>query len=65
MAKPKVDQNACIACGNCAGVCPEVFDMSGDGGKSQVREMSDYSAHKAKIDQAISECPVKAISWED
>lgn len=62
MKKPKVDQNLCIACGNCAAIDPEVFEMTGAEGKSQVKELEDYSNHEKKINQAVEECPVRAIS---
>ena len=51
----KVDQATCIGCGACASICPEGFEMKG--GKAKVKNP------KAKcIDEAISNCPVEAIS---
>ena len=61
MAKPKVDQDLCIACGICSQVCPEVFDVGPDG-KSVVKADADLNA--ACIQDAIDQCPVGAISLE-
>ncbi len=61
MAKPKVDQDLCIACGICSQVCPEVFDVGPDG-KSVVKTDADLNA--ACIQDAIDQCPVGAISLE-
>ena len=54
----KVDEVTCIGCGLCETICPEVFVMNNDSGKSEVRnhKMSD------KVKEAIKECPVDAIS---
>jgi ferredoxin len=52
----KVDQKKCIGCGACASVCPEGFEM-GDDGKSHAKNQN-----AGCIDEAISSCPVEAIS---
>lgn len=52
----KVDREKCIGCGTCAAICPEGFELD-DEGKAKVKNS------KAKcIDEAISSCPVEAIS---
>jgi len=53
MAKriPVIDTEACIACGNCEAVCPEVFRLNEDLGHSEV----------INPDQ----CPAECISWEE
>jgi len=61
--KPIVNQELCIGCGTCEGICPEVFHLID--GKSQVKEMSDYTPFKDKIEQAVDACPVQAISIEE
>ncbi|HLD28208.1 MAG TPA: ferredoxin [Patescibacteria group bacterium] len=58
--RPKVS-DVCIACGTCTAIAPEVFKL-GDI-KAEVME-ADYEANKDKIDDAIAQCPVQAISWE-
>lgn len=56
----KVNKSKCIACGNCSSVCPEVFEMSGDG-KAQVKK-GQTSSKTPCVDKAIAECPANAIS---
>ncbi len=53
----KVDKEKCIGCGACAGVCPEGFEMKD--GKSQVKDENADC-----IEEAISSCPVNAITKE-
>jgi ferredoxin len=52
----KVDPDKCIGCGACASICPEGFELKGDG-KAHVKD-----AKAGCIDDAISSCPVDAIS---
>ena len=58
---PKIDQETCIGCGTCPGICPEVFEMAEDG-KAVVKTDADFEANKEKIAEAISSCPVQAIT---
>ena len=51
--KIKVDQNLCIGCGLCCGICDEVF------------RMNEYEKAEAYQPDAIDSCPVSAIAWED
>jgi ferredoxin len=55
----KVDQNTCIGCGLCAGMCPDVFALNLDG-KSEVIAQTNETCAK----QAAEACPVGAISVE-
>ena len=62
MSKPIVS-DACIACGTCEAICPEVFKVEDKDGKMiSVVQETDYEANREKIDEAISACPVQAIS---
>ncbi|MFA6995168.1 MAG: ferredoxin [Patescibacteria group bacterium] len=53
----KVDQNKCIGCGLCAGLCPETFSMNLDG-KAEVIKTQETPGAK----DAAASCPVEAIS---
>ena len=53
----KVDQNKCVGCGLCVGMCPDVFTLNMDG-KSEVIAQVNEAAAK----EAAAACPVDAIS---
>lgn len=59
--KAKVNED-CIGCGMCVEVCPEVFQMNGDG-FSQVTGDPDLCADKTF--QAAEICPVNAIEVQE
>jgi len=56
-----VDREACIACGLCVSVAPEVFRL--EGGVSVV--YNPQGAPEAKIQQCLDGCPVTAIYWKE
>lgn len=55
----KVDQNTCIGCGLCAGMCPDIFVMNADGHSEAI---SQDNVEAAK--EAAAACPVNAITAE-
>lgn len=55
----EVDREACIACGLCVSIAPEVFRM--ENGASFA--YNPHGAPEEKIQQCIDGCPVTAISW--
>ena len=62
MAKaPLVDEETCIGCGNCAKICPKVFELVNE--KSQV--IGPDKCDTCNCEEAIEDCPVQAISWSD
>ncbi|RMD60243.1 MAG: ferredoxin [Nitrospirae bacterium] len=57
---PYVDDEKCVGCGNCVEICPAVFKMNEETGKSEVYdpEACDF----ANCCEAAEEnCPVEAI----
>ena len=60
--KVMVDQELCIGCGGCVGVAPDYFKLN-DEGKSEVIKEYDEADEKL-IEEAITACPVQAITLE-
>ena len=60
--KASVDQEACIGCGVCVDICPEVFQMNDDGKSEAVDAPGDE--YRAKAEEAAGECPAEAIKIE-
>ena len=58
-----VDQDACIGCGTCEGICPEVFQLNEEEGKSQV--INPEGGPEDLIQEAIDSCPMEAIHCEE
>ena len=58
-----VDQDECIGCGTCEGICPEVFQLNEETGTSQV--INPEGGPEDLIQDAIESCPVEAIHWEE
>ena len=65
MAKrvPKIEEEECIACGNCEAVCPEVFRLNENLGHSEV--INPQGAPEEKIQEAMDQCPAQCIHWAD
>ena len=53
----KINKEKCIGCGMCESICPEVFEI-GDDMKAKIKAQKKIPCVK----EAISNCPVKAIS---
>ena len=58
-----VDQNTCIGCGLCCGMCEAVFQMN-DEGKAEACQPAN-GENKDQVQGAIDACPVAAIRWEE
>ncbi|MFW6375925.1 MAG: ferredoxin [Thermoplasmatota archaeon] len=70
MVKVTIDQDACIACGMCYNICPEVYEDDGSGTAQLVeeyRETVDEGYVSDNIDctqDGADSCPVDAIQLE-
>jgi ferredoxin len=58
--KAVVDQEACIGCGLCAEVAPDIFEMQDDKAVAKMDEIPEDKAEDAK--NGADQCPVTAIS---
>ena len=57
-----VDQDTCIGCGLCEGICPAVFRINDD----NVAEVVEQPlAMSPELKDAVESCPVTAISIEE
>jgi len=57
--KAVVDNDACIGCGLCAQVAPEVYEMQGDKAIVLGDDIAEDKAEGAK--DGADQCPVNAI----
>jgi ferredoxin len=62
MMKVYVDQEACIGCGRCTEICPEVFSLEGETAMVVGHVVTDELEESCKA--AADECPVDAIKVE-
>ncbi|MCI8547371.1 MAG: ferredoxin [Bacilli bacterium] len=65
--KVKVNEEACIGCGACEAICPEVFELNDEGistcKKDKLKENIEDEV-KEKIQDAMDTCPTGAIVEE-
>ncbi len=61
--KAIVDAETCIGCEACVGICPEVFEMSGDVAVVTVDEVPAEVEDACR--EAADSCPVDAITIEE
>ena len=65
--KVKVNNENCIACGYCVGVCDEVFEFieNDEGTVSHVKVEEVPENLENSVKDAIESCPTSAISKEN
>lgn len=64
MPKITIDQDACISCGACAAVAPDLFEMN-DENKSQAKKEDLTAEETTQAKEGAQTCPVQAIKVED
>ena len=58
--KVKVNKDACIGCGACASICPDVFEINDEGlSVAKVEEVKDELQDEVR--DAADSCPTGAI----
>lgn len=58
--KVKVNENACIGCGACAAICPDVFEITDEGFAKVVVDNVEEDK-KEEVVEAKEGCPTSAI----
>lgn len=59
-----VDKDACIGCGACPDICPEVFKLEDDG-LAEAYKNPVPSEFEASAKEAAEGCPTEAIHLEE
>lgn len=57
MAKVTVDVSTCVGCGLCEQLCPDVFQVQGDG----VAHVLTQVCASCNLQEAVDSCPVNSI----
>ena len=60
----KVDQDKCLRCGMCTGICTDVFNFD-DEGNIEVNNSNINDENINEVKDAMSSCPVSAISFDE
>lgn len=62
--KAVVDRDACISCGLCVTICPDVFEMDDEDIATVIADPVP-AENEAEAQEAADSCPTDAISIED
>lgn len=60
--KPSLDQDVCIGCETCTRIAPKVFHMVSEHKAGILDPTGDT---EQKIEEAMDQCPVACITWDD
>lgn len=60
MARVNIDTATCVGCGLCEQVCPEVFEVQGDG----IAHIKAQSCATHNLNEVAEQCPVSAIKLD-
>lgn len=63
MRVARVNQDLCIGCGLCCGLCTAVFRMDDDGKAEAYQAAAEEN--QGAVQDAIDSCPVSAIVWDE
>lgn len=55
-----IEKDACIGCGNCPAICPEIYKMDDDGLAVTLNEHVPESLEES-AQEAAESCPTEAI----
>ena len=58
-----IDRAGCIGCGTCEALCPELFQIQGDGLAQIIAQPDGYLEDAAR--EAAGSCPVSVIHTEE
>ena len=58
-------EDGCVSCGWSSETCPEVFEIPDDHDINVVKENVDFSQYDEKIKEAVYNCPVEVIKYEE
>jgi ferredoxin len=61
--KVTVDRDACIGDAICASLCPDVFELDGEGKSKVLKEIIEDDLYDC-VKEAVDSCPVSCISME-
>lgn len=57
MARVNIDTTKCVGCGLCEQVCPEVFEVQGDG----LAHIKSQACAAHNLNEVAEQCPVSSI----
>ena len=63
--KVEVDENTCIAVGNCAATAPAVFDQRDDDGTVMLLDATPPEGEHERVREAARLCPAAAIALRE